>query len=67
MPFDPGEPAPGIRGFQIQATDVPTQKLVRFLTSIGSVAMMANKETLLNIGRAMIEVAEKMPSKSDLS
>jgi hypothetical protein len=67
MEFPPNEPAPGIRGFQIHATDVPTQKLVRFVTVLGSVAMMANRETLLKVGEAMIEAAKTMPTKSDLS
>ncbi|WP_291684349.1 hypothetical protein [Bradyrhizobium sp.] len=54
------EPIPGIEGFQIQATALPTHKVIRFLAPVGSVAMMANRKWLLDIGRAMIESAEKM-------
>jgi hypothetical protein len=54
------EPILGIEGFQIQATDLPTHKVIRFLTPIGPVALMATRKSLLEIGRAMIATAEKM-------
>jgi hypothetical protein len=67
MPFPPVEPAPGMRGLEIYSTDVPTQKMVTFVTVLGKISMMANKEMLTRVGQAMIDAAAKMPSSKDLS
>jgi hypothetical protein len=56
------EPTPGIEGFQIQATALPTHKVIRFLTPLGPVALMASRKWMMDIGRAMIESAEREPA-----
>jgi hypothetical protein len=52
--------APDIQGFQVYSTALPTQKMLRFVTVLGSVEMMASKKWMLDIGRAMTEAAEGM-------
>lgn len=56
-----------MRGLEIYSTDVPTQKMVTFVTVLGKISMMANKEMLTRVGQAMIDAAAKMPSSKDLS
>ena len=58
MADQPPEVILGIEGFQIQATALPTHKVIRFRTAVGSVALMANRKWLLDIGRAMITAGE---------
>jgi hypothetical protein len=58
------EPVLGIEGFQIQATALPTHKVIRFLTPVGPVALMATRKLLLDIGRAMLEAAERTTEPS---
>jgi hypothetical protein len=48
MAQPPPEVIPSVEGFQIQKTAIPTQKVIRFLTPVGSVAMMANRKWLLS-------------------
>jgi hypothetical protein len=60
-------PAPTLRGCQIYKTELPHQKMVRFVTALGDVSVMADKKALLEIGRGMIAAAETMPDRSDLS
>jgi hypothetical protein len=67
MANTPIEPIPSIEGFQIQRTGIPTQKVIRFLTPLGPVAMMANRKWLLEIGRAMLQSAQNMPDSEKLS
>lgn len=43
MADQPPEVILGIEGFQIQATALPTHKVIRFRTAVGSVALMANR------------------------
>jgi hypothetical protein len=57
-------PTPGIEGFQIYKTAIPTHKVIRFLTALGSVEMMASRKWMLDIGRAMIAAAEGMTEPS---
>jgi hypothetical protein len=58
---------PSVQGFQIQKTAIPTQKVIRFQTPLGPVAMMANRKWLLDIGRAMLQSAQDMPDSEKLS
>jgi hypothetical protein len=53
-------PTPGIEGFQIYKTAIPTHKVIRFLTALGPVEMMASRKWMLDIGQAMIAAAEGM-------
>ena len=57
---------PGAANSQEQ-TAIPTQKVIRFQTPLGPVAMMANRKWLLDIGRAMLQSAQDMPDSEKLS
>jgi hypothetical protein len=57
-------PTPGIEGFQIYKTAIPTHKVIRFLTPLGSVEMMANRKSLIEIGQAMIQATAEMTEPS---
>jgi hypothetical protein len=52
--------APDIEGFQVYSTALPTHKMVRFVTVLGSIEMMASKKWMQDIGKAMTEAAEGM-------
>jgi hypothetical protein len=64
MTDKPAVPTPGIVGFQVYKTDLPTHKVIRFVTAIGPVEMMASKKIMLDIGRAMLQAAEGMTEPS---
>jgi hypothetical protein len=64
MTDQPAIPTPGIEGFQVYKTDLPTHKVIRFLTALGSVEMMASKKWLIDIGQAMLKAAEGMTDPS---
>jgi hypothetical protein len=63
-PMPQAEQILGIEGFQIQKTALPTHKVIRFLTPLGPVALMASRKWMLDIGRAMIASAEDMTEPS---
>lgn len=63
MPQSP-EPFLGIEGFQIQATALPTHKVIRFLTPAGSIALMASRKWMLDIARELNKSAAAMTEPS---